>query len=728
MSRNPSRILFAALLISACGGGDSPTGPAAVVTVSISAPSQVLSAIGETVQLTATGNDGKGRTVGALTFSWVTANPGVATVSGGQVTAVGNGTTNITASSGSVVGTIQITVQQTAATIAVVFGADTIRALGDTLRINGTARDSRGNAVAGVPIAWTSTNGAVVTVDGTGLMTAVSEGTSTIRGTAGAATGERMVVVRQMASRLAVSRQPGGARAGIVMLTTPAVDVQDARGNRINTDNATVVSVVVGSSGGVIVSGGTATAVNGVATFSGLAIGGLAGAKVLQFSAAGGGSAQSNAMTLAAGDPTTVVAVGGNNQTGLAGTVLTQALQASTRDGYGNPIAGVPVTFTLVTGGGILGTQNTTSDVLGTGSTLFTLPRYAGVVSVRVGSSAMPEATATFALTATPNGRIQGVISGLSASGGAASRASASAMLRSLQSSTPNGLNRGRNANKRRLMQFPTVLAPSTVSTNSKPVSQSITQTATSQPQSSPALPEPFVPGELLVTFKSERIGAPAIGAQGFQQQSVVLQVRRSITNAIAPAVDDGLVTVSSVSPALLTARVRVQSGVSEAAAIARLRSDPRVATVERDALAFTHVMPPTAMEALLAHGGLTGDRLYPSLNALMPVAFAGPGVLTYPGGGSFPGNALYVNQAWHYNMMDLPRAWQMTQGSTDIIVAVIDDGTRFDHPAMAGVLTNDGYDFVSEGTATLCAGGVVSTNGDGDGYDPDPTQPSSRS
>jgi subtilisin family serine protease len=726
MSRSRLRLVLATLLLSACGGGDGPTGPAAVVSVTIAAPTQVLNAIGESVLLTASGKDSKGRTVDALTFTWATANPAVATVVGGQVTAVGNGTTSITATSGAIVGTTQVTVQQTAATIAVTFAADTIRALGDTLRIVGTARDSRGNTVAGVPISYTTTNPAVVTIDGTGLMTAVTEGSATIRGTAGAASGERVVVVRQMVSRLAVSRQPGSARAGIVMPTVPTVVVQDSRGNPVNTDNTTVVSVQVAANGGVVVGGGTATAVNGVATFTGLAIGGLAGQKVLQFSAAGSSGAQSDALTLTAGDPTTVVATGGNNQTGLAGTVLTQALQVSTRDGYGNPVGGVPLAFAVVSGGGTPATLSTVTDGTGTGATLFTLPRYAGAVSIRASSSAMPQASATFSATATPNGRIQGVISGLGATNGVATRASARAMMQSVQAPQTSANGSVRAAKKRILQQVPTTLASPALGSVTKPVLRTVAgamETPTPEPP-----PEQFVPGELLVTYKSDRIGAPAIGTQGFQQQNVVAQVRRSIADAIAPSVDDGTVTVAGVSPALLTARVRVQPGVTESEAIARLRRDPNVATVERNALAFLHVVPPTAMQTLLAHSGLAGDIMFSSLNALLPRPFAGPGVFSYPGGGAFPGNSLYVNQSWHYNMMELPRAWQLTQGNTNVIVAVIDDGIRFDHPAMAGVLTNDGYDFVSVGNVTLCAGGTVSTNGDGDGYDPDPTQPSSRS
>jgi subtilisin family serine protease len=58
------------------------------------------------------------------------------------------------------------------------------------------------------------------------------------------------------------------------------------------------------------------------------------------------------------------------------------------------------------------------------------------------------------------------------------------------------------------------------------------------------------------------------------------------------------------------------------------------------------------------------------------------------------------------------------------VLVAVVDDGTRFDHPDLAANLTSDGYDFVSSTTLDLCAGGTFDNAGDGDGYDDDPTTP----
>lgn len=71
-----------------------------------------------------------------------------------------------------------------------------------------------------------------------------------------------------------------------------------------------------------------------------------------------------------------------------------------------------------------------------------------------------------------------------------------------------------------------------------------------------------------------------------------------------------------------------------------------------------------------------------------------------------------HYNLQWHYELMHLPEAWDVTVGSSSVIVAVIDTGRR-NHPDLAGRL-GGGYDFISN----------VSNAGDGNGQDADPTDP----
>jgi subtilisin family serine protease len=72
-------------------------------------------------------------------------------------------------------------------------------------------------------------------------------------------------------------------------------------------------------------------------------------------------------------------------------------------------------------------------------------------------------------------------------------------------------------------------------------------------------------------------------------------------------------------------------------------------------------------------------------------------------------------NLQWHYPLLRLPRAWDITTGDSDVIVAVIDTG-QANHPDLAGRQIA-GYDFIS----------IAAIARDGDGVDPDPTDEGDR-
>jgi serine protease len=68
--------------------------------------------------------------------------------------------------------------------------------------------------------------------------------------------------------------------------------------------------------------------------------------------------------------------------------------------------------------------------------------------------------------------------------------------------------------------------------------------------------------------------------------------------------------------------------------------------------------------------------------------------------------------QRWHYQMIRLPQAWDVTRGRADVVVAVVDTGIVGTHPDLAGQLVA-GYDFVRD-----------PANEDGNGIDGDPEDP----
>jgi len=97
-------------------------------------------------------------------------------------------------------------------------------------------------------------------------------------------------------------------------------------------------------------------------------------------------------------------AVGGNNQSGPAGTQLPIALQAGLVDPYsGNPIdqAGIPVTFTASPKSGMFSSAKTQTNSSGVASTNYTLSTTPGVYTITAASKGY--ASAIFTVTATGN-------------------------------------------------------------------------------------------------------------------------------------------------------------------------------------------------------------------------------------------------------------------------------------------------------------------------------------
>ena len=195
-------------LATGCGEGtvELPPPPTPVpTTITISPASATLQSLGETTQLTAEVRDQNGQTMANAAVAWTSSDPSVASVAAsGLVTAAANGAVTVTATAGSVSGTAAVTVDQVAASVAVDPAADTLPALGDTLRLSAEALDANGNAVADAEFAWESSDPSVATVDATGLVTAAANGAATVTATAGSASGTVTVTVDQVVASVAV--------------------------------------------------------------------------------------------------------------------------------------------------------------------------------------------------------------------------------------------------------------------------------------------------------------------------------------------------------------------------------------------------------------------------------------------------------------------------------------------------------------------------------------------
>lgn len=199
------------MILAGCGGGDAgPTSPTpstpappappptpVATSLTVAPSSHTLASIGATVQLTATVRDQNNNPMTGQTVTWTSSNTTVATVSGnGLVTAVSNGTTQITARAGNASGTSNITVAEPVPTrITIAPTSHTLEEIGATVQLRATVRDQRNNAMSGQTITWSSGDEAVATVDGNGLVTAVSNGMAEITARSGSLSANAAITV-----------------------------------------------------------------------------------------------------------------------------------------------------------------------------------------------------------------------------------------------------------------------------------------------------------------------------------------------------------------------------------------------------------------------------------------------------------------------------------------------------------------------------------------------------
>ncbi len=174
--------------------------------ITITPPSATLMSIGQTVQLSATVFDQKGQPVTGTSVLWSSNNTAVATVtSQGLVTAVMNGTAQITATAGSASATATVAVAQSAVRITITPPSSTLMSIGETVQITATVLDQNGQPVAGAVVTWQSSDEAVATVNGQGLVTAAMNGTVQITARAGSASAQVEVRVMQTAGSIAIT-------------------------------------------------------------------------------------------------------------------------------------------------------------------------------------------------------------------------------------------------------------------------------------------------------------------------------------------------------------------------------------------------------------------------------------------------------------------------------------------------------------------------------------------
>jgi uncharacterized protein YjdB len=268
-----------------------PGTPAPVATVSLTSSTTSLSA-GQTQPITVTLRDAQGNTLSGRTVAWKSSNLTVATVApDGRVTAIGGGSSTITATSEGKSGTLGFTVAATASPVANVTlsASATTLTVGQTMQVTASAKDAHGSAISGKTITWSSSAPNVATVSSSGLVTAVAAGTTMITGSAdnvpgslaftvnapnvGASTvsvtlSSQTLTVGQNTQATAVARDGSGA-------TISATPSWSSSNNAVATISSTgAVSAVAAGTANIVatvngISGTAAVSVNAVVTGGG---------------------------------------------------------------------------------------------------------------------------------------------------------------------------------------------------------------------------------------------------------------------------------------------------------------------------------------------------------------------------------------------------------------------------------------------------------------------------
>ena len=191
----------------AASGAATLTVDQVVAAVAVEPAADTVLAFGDTLRLSAEAHDANGHAVVAAEFAWASGDTLVAVVdASGLVTGVSAGEAEIAATSADATGRSRLTVlTPTPETVAVAPDTVVLHALGQVERLSAEVRDAAGRVMAGERVTWASGDTLVVTVDSTGLVTAVRGGTTAIVASAGSVSAEATVTVEQLAGSVVVS-------------------------------------------------------------------------------------------------------------------------------------------------------------------------------------------------------------------------------------------------------------------------------------------------------------------------------------------------------------------------------------------------------------------------------------------------------------------------------------------------------------------------------------------
>ena len=157
----------------------------APTTVAVSPDTVMFDALGDTRRLAAEVRDQAARPMPGEVVVWSASDTLVARVgASGLVTAVGNGSATVTATSGALTSDAAVEVMQVVRRVTLTPRADTL-ILGDSLRLAAEALDGNAHPVADAAFTWSSSDATIAMVDALGVVQGVGEGTAEITAATG---------------------------------------------------------------------------------------------------------------------------------------------------------------------------------------------------------------------------------------------------------------------------------------------------------------------------------------------------------------------------------------------------------------------------------------------------------------------------------------------------------------------------------------------------------------
>lgn len=271
-----------ALIATSCGTEmTQPTVQQVISTVELTVSQDTLTALGATAQFSAIARDADGNEVSGATFSWASSDGAVASIDDdGRVMALANGdaTITVTASKGGRAesAAIPVAVIQQVADIVLTPDASTMAA-GATQQFAAVGTDANDNPVDDLVFLWVSSDHNVATIDQTGLSSGVGSGTTTITAVGQGQPGSTSLIVTGEITRevteVAFTIQPTDAVAGAAINPAIEVELRDASGTVVAGARDAVTITLDNNPGGATIMGSTTvSAIDGVASFSGIAL------------------------------------------------------------------------------------------------------------------------------------------------------------------------------------------------------------------------------------------------------------------------------------------------------------------------------------------------------------------------------------------------------------------------------------------------------------------------